>query len=189
MSQEIKNQVAQILEANNIKLVLEFVPFSKSYYKAEKYPSLNYKVFVFKGDRQILQTDYVMGCANCPGYKNFKPNSFNQNHVIKAECETGFEHNIFANQTLVKTKSAILPHAADVFYSLVLDSDVFYSLVLDSDVIEYSSFEDWAENFGYDADSRKAEKIYRDCLDIALKLKNGIGDAVLNELREALQDY
>ena len=179
MSQEIKNQVAQILEANNIKLVYEFVPFSKSRNKADKSPSLNYKVKVLKGEREVLETDYMMGCAHCPGYKNFKPNSFNQNQVIKAECETGFKHNIFANQTLVKTKSAIRPHAADVFYSLVLDSDV----------IEYSSFEDWAGCFGYDADSRKAEKIYRDCLDIALKLKNGIGDAVLNELREALQDY
>ena len=178
MSQEIKNQVAQILESNNIKLVYEFVPFSKSRNKADKSPSLNYKVKVLKGEREVLETDFMMGCAHCPAYKNFRLNSYEQNRVIKAECERGTEHRFIADSPF-NTGNKILPHAADVFHSLVLDSDV----------IEYSSFEDWAENFGYDADSRKAEKIYRDCLDIALKLKNSIGDAVLNELREALHDY
>lgn len=38
------------------------------------------------------------------------------------------------------------------------------------------SFEDWASNLGYDADSRKAEKIWRDCLALGEKL-NAIGIA------------
>jgi hypothetical protein len=180
MSQEIKNQVAQILEANNIKLVYKFVPFSKSRNKAAKSPSLNYKVKVLKGEREVLKTDYMMGCAYCPAYKiKLNKNCILMDKLLRAECETGLAHKLGYGDSVLKTDEQIIPDAADVFYSLVLDSDA----------IDYSSFEDWAENFGYEVDSRKAEKIYKQCLDTALKLKNGIGDAVLNELREALQDY
>ena len=36
---------------------------------------------------------------------------------------------------------------------------------------------------------RKAEAIYKACLEIALQLRSGLGDAIINELREAGQDY
>jgi hypothetical protein len=180
MSQEIKNQVAQILEANNIKLVYEFVPFSKSRNKGDVSPSLNYKVRVLKGEREVLETDFMMGCGHCPAYKRAKvTKSYETQRLIKAECEAGVSHKLGYGASIMPTRNKIEPTAADVFYSLVLDAGV----------LDYSGFEDWALEFGYDKDSRKAEKIYRDCLDTALKLKNGLGDSVLNELREALQDY
>jgi hypothetical protein len=67
--------------------------------------------------------------------------------------------------------------------------DVIYSLISDSDAIEYGSFEEWAENFDYETDSRKAEAIYRTCLEFGLKLRRALGDKALTELREAFQDY
>lgn len=67
--------------------------------------------------------------------------------------------------------------------------DVLHSLISDSDVLDAGGFESWASDFGYDADSRKAESIYRACLDIALKLRAGIGEAGLATLREAAIDY
>lgn len=42
---------------------------------------------------------------------------------------------------------------------------------------------------GYDPDSRKAEAIYKACLEIALKLRNALGEDGLAKLREAAQDY
>lgn len=63
------------------------------------------------------------------------------------------------------------------------------SLVSDADVLDCSTFEEWADNLGYDKDSRKAEATYRECLALALKLRNGLGEAALAELREAAQDY
>ena len=45
------------------------------------------------------------------------------------------------------------------------------------------------EYLGYDPDSRKAEGIYRACLELALKLRNGLGEKLLAELREAVADY
>ena len=55
-------------------------------------------------------------------------------------------------------------------------ADVLSCLVMDADVIEYEGFEDWAGNFGYDTDSRKAEKIYRSCLEQAPKVQEFLGE-------------
>jgi hypothetical protein len=68
-------------------------------------------------------------------------------------------------------------------------ADVLYSLALDASVLDSATFEEWASELGYDPDSRSAEKIYRACLEIALKLRAAIGDAGLEQLREAFQDY
>lgn len=49
-------------------------------------------------------------------------------------------------------------------------------LASDSASIEQSSFEDWAADMGYDADSRKAEKTYKACEHAAARLKRFLGD-------------
>ena len=67
--------------------------------------------------------------------------------------------------------------------------DVLYSLSMDASVLDSSCFEEWANELGYEADSRKAEGIYKACLDIALKLRNALGEAGLEKLRTACQDY
>ena len=67
--------------------------------------------------------------------------------------------------------------------------DVLYSLVSDSDVLHYDSFESWASEFDYDADSRRAENTYQACLKIALKLSSILGMDKLEQLRETFQDY
>jgi hypothetical protein len=74
---------------------------------------------------------------------------------------------------------AIMPDTADVLHSLVSDSSV----------IDHPTFESWADEYGFDADSRKAEQSYRDCLAIALALRSAIGEAGLEQLREAFNDY
>lgn len=44
-----------------------------------------------------------------------------------------------------------------------LDS-VLDCIVSDSDCLDYG-FDDWCDNLGYDSDSRKAEKIYNNCIE------------------------
>jgi len=51
-----------------------------------------------------------------------------------------------------------------------------------SDITE-GSFEDWANNLGYDVDSRKAEKTYKACLRQTEKAERFLGEELLNELR------
>ena len=50
-------------------------------------------------------------------------------------------------------------------------------------------FEDWADNFGYDKDSRKAEKAYEACKDIGFKVRGMFTPAEREELRVMLEDY
>ena len=55
--------------------------------------------------------------------------------------------------------------------------DVLYCLLSDADVENYGSdFESWASDLGYDPDSRKAEKIYNQCVAQTKKLHKLLGD-------------
>ena len=61
--------------------------------------------------------------------------------------------------------------------------DVLNCLGSDSSGIENArSFEDWASEYGYNIDSRKAEKLFHICEKQADRLKNFLGDTLYNEL-------
>lgn len=158
---ELIDKTAQEL---GLSLEAQFVPFSQSRNKDQKDPSLNWKVTLKRNGREIISTDYMQGCADAPSYRQMD-NSVKRAQIVREECEAG-----------VRVKKPAL-------------RDVLYSLSMDADAIEYPSFEEWASNFGYETDSRKAENIYRTCLEIALKLRAAIGDDGLAKLREACQDY
>ena len=66
-------------------------------------------------------------------------------------------------------------------------ADVLSSLLVDAAVEDYTSFEDWAADLGYDPDSRKAARTYDACLAMAPRVRAFCGndDAVLDELRNA----
>jgi hypothetical protein len=55
---------------------------------------------------------------------------------------------------------------------------VLSSLLMDASSVENAgaSFEDWANEYGYDPDSRKAEKIFRACIDQTVRLREFLGD-------------
>lgn len=162
-----------------LTLESEFVPFSKSRNASEKQPSLNWKVTLKRNGRPILTTDYMAGSGHCPAYKQ-GDRSIARVDAVKAECELGLTCRIDAGGYPISMRSKpILPNFADVLHSLASDADV----------IDAGGFEEWAGNLGYDTDSRKAEATYRACLDIALKLRSGLGDDGLAKLREATQDY
>lgn len=67
-------------------------------------------------------------------------------------------------------------------------TDVIYCLLSDSDAIEYN-FTEWANDFGYDTDSIKAEKVYQACVETGRKLNRIFSPKDLESLRELLQDY
>jgi len=199
---EIAETAGQRIErtARELGLIVEsvFVPFSRSRNAAEKSPSLNWRVILKiqstgQGTaRKVLETDYSVGCGHCPAYRGSvkafgSQNSIMRDGAIRAECETGravwvFDSASHSSGYTVRTLEGhkpLMPETADVIASLVMDSDV----------IDCATFEEWAGNLGYDTDSRSAEKTYRACLEIALALRNGVGEAGLAKLREACQDY
>ena len=71
------------------------------------------------------------------------------------------------------------PTLPDVMYALVMDSQEFHYGCLD--------FEEWAENYGYDTDSRSAENTYNACRACYVALKRMGVD--FDRLCELFQDY
>lgn len=154
-----------------------FVPFSQSR-NAKPNPkvsdlSLNWKVTIKRG-RESLTTDYMQGIGHAPSYKQSV--TLEVAEKLKAEAERGI--TISGSLGIVR-KPVPKPEL----------SDVLYSLLMDGSAIDYPDFEEWASEYGYDRDSQSAEKIYRQCLEIGLKLRRMFGDETLTKLREAFQDY
>lgn len=173
----------EAIAKHGLTMTAEFVPFSKSR-NAKHSPkfndlSLNWRVTLCLPDgigklgasRPFLTTDYQAGLGHCPSYEQGRV-TIHIDEAVRYECETGRSRELPLGKT-------ILPKIEDVFRGLLLDGDA----------IDYPTYEDWADSFGYDQDSRKGEAIYRACLEIGLKLRAGLGDAALADLREAFQDY
>lgn len=196
-AKEKRARILATMESLGIVIASEFVPLSKSRNRDEKEMnsagkpskrprlSLNWRVTVKCNGRDLLTTDYSAGCAHAPAYKLKAPSARcgvnDKQAAIAWECENGFRAR-FVPWGISKGGESATPILPD-------SCDVLYALVIDSEVLDFGDFESWAADFGYDPDSRAAEKIYRACLDIALKLRNGIGDAGLANLREAFTDY
>lgn len=66
---------------------------------------------------------------------------------------------------------------------------MFNSLLMDTSDIEDYDFEEWAENLGWDPDSRKAERSFKACQDILLNLKTLFSASELDDLRELFADH
>jgi hypothetical protein len=179
------------MKASDVVAILEltvdstFIPWSESRNAKEDRPSLNWHVTIKHKGREILSTDYSAGYGHCPASKASVKAMGNQNSVmrdahIRWECEHGYESAPSSNlNTIYCRGKPLTPKPLDVLSSLVLDAAA----------LDCRDFEEWASDLGYDTDSRKAEAIYRACLDIGLKMRAALGDANLQNLREAFQDY
>jgi hypothetical protein len=172
-------------DASGIEYRAEFVPQSRSRNAKEKSPSLNWRVTLTKNGHSI-ETDYMQGCAHIPHYSHQFSRLAVYDDAVRRACECGKselrpgQKNGYdaagAGSVFARTKPIPAPTLVEVLYSLVMDSDA----------IDYPRFEEWADNIGYDRDSRSAEKIYRACLEIGLALRGMID---LDKAREAFQDY
>lgn len=58
-------------------------------------------------------------------------------------------------------------------------------LISDSLSVEDVDFEDWAENLGFDADSKSAKKAYKACVRMRERLIDFFGDDAFNALCDA----
>ena len=192
-----KETIQACADALGLTMSAEFVPWSKS--RNAKGPgkdrwavegrgkkiahpsdrSLNWRIMLKHGDRDVVTTDYSAGIGHCPCEKDRRHTFAPRWTVDRLEaviCET--ERGHVAGRTYQKS-IPILPDTADVVHSLIMDADV----------LNYRDFEDWADSVGYDKDSRTAEKTYQACVAIALKIRAAIGDDGIKALQEAGQDY
>ncbi len=184
MTTTTKESIEEVAAELGLTMKADFVPLSKSRNAGEKYPTLNWKVTIQKGGRSIIETDYSAGIAHCPAYNASvkqlgHKNSVMRDGYIRRECETGHRALLVVGSVGQSMGMPIMPEFASVLHSLVSDAGA----------IDYSRFEDWASDYGYDTDSRKGEATYRTCLEFGLKLRNALGEDGLATLRSAVQDY
>lgn len=214
-----EQRVNDWMVANKVTIESTFIPWSKSHNapnpkaKDERgrkgWRSLNWEVRVMRDGRLVAATEYSAGEAHCPAYKAFGHGRkvVWQYDTITREIETGLEHGTtYETCHRPKGQTAWIP-AETLGYSAegrpIIQAgryekrkqftpkaaDVLYSLASNSDVLDYATFEEWADCFGYDVDSRSSESTYRTCLELALKMRAGLGEAGLQSLRDACQDY
>ena len=195
-----REDLAALMTALGLSFQFEFVPLSKvskerrEGWSHDRKPALfltwKCRLMVNMGDRAascILETDYSAGAAHCPAYSLSVVMAGGANSLMRAgtiawECEHGHAAVPVDNASAgsgfsvrpIKPARPILPDPVDVFGSLLSDASA----------LDHSTFEDWAGDYGYDVDSRKAEKIYRACLEIALKLRAALGDEALAKARD-----
>lgn len=149
-----------------------------------KHPRLNWLVTLTR-NRRSMTTEYHEGCAFVEGYKQYHKTAYDKrchDAYIRKVCETG-HHWKYMDSLDYRSK---LPSKAQPKPRLAA---VLYCLLTDALAIEYGTFEEWAMEYGYEQDSREAERIYRKCVKIGLELRAIMGEGTMTRFRELLQDY
>lgn len=193
-----REELSALMVEKGIRVESAFVPWSKSRNapgsdsgfaidakaRAKGWRSFNWRVSIERGDPgqypPILKTDYAQGEGHSPaaaimakpGPYHRKPRCLDWERAVMHELETGREFNFSIAGVNGKK---ILPPEVDVFACLVQDG---------MGAINAGSFENWASEYGYDTDSRKAEAAYNECLKHGLALRAAFGEGFLSKAAE-----
>lgn len=180
-AEERKARLVEFIGTLGLNYHADLVPMSKSRNAVDKPQKLsdltiNWRITISKG-RGKLTTDYQQGIGYLPKSAKYDLKYADDFQLAVKTCETG---KLYRETHYPLVTGTVAPP------ELI---DVLYSLVLDTYAIEYATFEDWAQEFGYGIDSRKAEVVYNACIKISLQLRQLISDDSLRLLRELYQDY
>ena len=139
----------------------------------------------FSSGKSWFETDFCTGLGNrkLPNQLKNKTPEFliryaNMMHLLGRYQPNGQRDRQVLKNAVEALKKPIAPYAADVLYSLILDSSA-----LDM------SFDYWCADYGYDADSISASNIYQACCKIAKGLRQVFTSAQVETLRGLLEDY
>ena len=73
-------------------------------------------------------------------------------------------------------RSMTVPFMCGIAYGEVTTAAVFGSVLRDANSVSSADFDEFCCMFGYDTDSRKAEKNYKACVSMDKKLKKFLGE-------------
>lgn len=154
----------------------------------DDWPCIQYKCNLAKDNREIWSGEYSLGVGHVklPDRNSFHGNNGPvTNDTMMYNClKAGKTPADRAGHASFAAKLAVLqkvePKLPDVLHSLLMDGSAYF---------DAETFEDWASNYGYDPDSRKADAIWKACDEIGRKLSRAFSADDLAELREAFQDY
>jgi hypothetical protein len=188
-------------ETHGVTMVATFVPYSvakaarKDWSETASGPwvGMTWKISLQRNGREFLATDYSAGIGHCPGYKvseselnrSTRPARIAKQILCEWECEHGKAGRF---SEIMGGSAGVVPKTGAKPLLPALE-DVLSSISMDASALDEASFEDWADSLGYDRDSRRAEGIYKACMEIATRLRAAVGEAGLEALRTACQDY
>ena len=129
----------------------------------EGWPHLAFAVRLLRNGREVLTTPYRMGIG----------------HVPKGQMYLDSPGHLSLLEKAAK-QAKVAPALPDVLFSLVMDGAAYF---------DAETFEDWAENYGYDTDSRKAEQVWKACDETGRKLARVLSADELATLREAAANH
>lgn len=158
-----------------VTVAATFVPQSASRNSGEKAPTLNWRVTVQRPGRRSFATDYQQGIGHAPGYVHLPPTLYNE-HNLKLATEKG-KYPLDWRVQSHNGKPLPPPDACDVVACLLSDGDAYGE-----------PFEEWAMNYGYDPDSRKAEAIYHACQEVGRAMSRLFTGEERDRLRDLAND-
>lgn len=168
-------QIAKLLADHGVTYAATFVPQSVSRNAGDKSPSLNWRVS-FTSKRGQFSTDYMQGIGHVPSYSKARA-SFDRLQCERA-AETGrYPPNHSSSIGLLKTLP--LPSAAAILACLISDARA----------AEHPTYETWADEYGYDRDSRAGERAYNACRQIAADMQSALGHSFIERAERILADY
>lgn len=156
----------------------------------DEFYSITFNVKVTFKEKSIYGKTYSLGIGYVDPKKcrssEMARNPFSEDELGMLYSWQNNPHASFKNKALqcqVAAKLAIeqklKPKLDEVLHSLMLDAECFFNA---------QSFEEWAGDYGYDPDSRKAEAIYRECDSIGRRIAAVVPKDVLEQVREIVSD-
>jgi hypothetical protein len=184
MKLEYETAITNTLEAIGLSLAITSGPTAKV---RDDWPCIAYTVRLDYKGRAVIETDYSLGVGHAeipkrlPVTISFTDHEHAIFHTLErnphANLSDKAAHASFAAKLARHQK--VVPQLADVVHSLLSDGEAYF---------DAATFEDWAANYGYDPDSRKAEEIFRKCDAIGRELSRGIPAETLSKLRAIVAD-
>jgi hypothetical protein len=158
----IRQTIRERLDAMGVSIRFEYAGYTEE--RKHSFWVL-WKGTIVKDGREVYSFDYGHGIGHIKGL-NPNPKTIRDFEQIRSLLGSGMQMKLHAPK----------------------GENALSCLVSDADAIDYPTFEEWASEFGYDADSRKAEAIYRKCVETGLALRRIFGESGLNELRELTRE-
>lgn len=180
---QLEEHEARLLLTSDLTLKSTYVPQQVKPCAKWDLPFFKWEVVLTKGSYTVYDGPCSMGIAHVEGVF---PGTL-KGYVFSMDMWGAVEELYRSGQTRYRSQLGQLTLTRCEARPPDLLS-VLWSCLMDSSALDYPTFEDWARDFGYDEDSRKAEKIYRQCLNDAAVLGSTLGLRVY-DLRIAFQNY
>lgn len=177
---------AQFLETHAITMRAKYLGLDVETLADKPWHSFKWECTFTRG-RSTLTATYRMGLAHCKrvtagaGLAHLRPlrTSAPREAVtqeIASALSRGGRVTVSDLEGFVRPAT---PEAAQVLQSLASDAN---------SAINADTFESFAEEFGYDTDSRRAESVYNACKEEHFKLTRWLGAALCAELLECTEE-